>query len=80
MSIVLFAVAVAALAGFLYAETRAAEPVLPLWVFGHRVILAAVLVQLVVGVLLMSLTTYVPLYAQSVLGHGAVMAVSAWPR
>ena len=74
VSIALFGLAVAALVGFGYAETRAAEPVLPLWVFRHRVILAAVLVQLVVGVLLMSLTTYVPLYAQNVLGHGAVMA------
>ena len=53
---------------------RAAEPVLPLWVFRHRVILAAILTSLVVGVLLIGLTSYVPLFAQGVLGHGAVTA------
>jgi EmrB/QacA subfamily drug resistance transporter len=71
-SVTLFAVAIALLAGFLYMETRAAEPVLPLWVFAHRVILPAILVSLVIGVLLMGLTSYIPLYAQGVLGHGAV--------
>ena len=53
-------------------ETRAAEPVLPLWVFRHRVILPAILISLVVGVLLMGITSYIPLFAQGVLGHGAV--------
>jgi len=71
-SVVLFAVAAALLAAFVLVETRAAEPVLPLWVFRHRVILAAILISLVIGVLLMGLTSYIPLYAQGVLGHGAV--------
>jgi EmrB/QacA subfamily drug resistance transporter len=71
-SITLFAVAIALLGGFLYLETRVDEPVLPLWVFAHRVILPAILVSLVIGVLLMGLTSYIPLYAQGVLGHGAV--------
>jgi EmrB/QacA subfamily drug resistance transporter len=73
-SIALFAVAIVLLVGFVVVETRAAEPVLPLWVFRHRVILPAVLVSLVVGVLLMGLTSYIPLFAQGVLGHGAVMS------
>ena len=59
---------------FVLVERRAAEPVLPLWVFRHRVILPAILISLVVGVLLIGLTSYIPLYAQGVLGHGAVMA------
>ena len=62
------------LVAFAVVETRAAEPVLPLWVFRHRVIVPAVLTNLVVGVLLIGLTSYVPLFAQGVLGHGAVMA------
>ena len=62
------------LVAFVWVETRAAEPVLPLWVFRHRVILPAVLTSLVVGVLLIGLTSYVPLFAQGVLGHGAVTA------
>ena len=40
------------LVAFVVVETRAAEPVLPLWVFRHRVILPAILTSLVVGVLL----------------------------
>lgn len=73
-SIGLFAVAGALLALFGVVERRAAEPVLPLWVFRQRVIVSAMLASLVVGVLMMGLSTYVPLYAQTVLGHGAVVA------
>jgi EmrB/QacA subfamily drug resistance transporter len=73
-SIGLFAVAAALLVGFVLVERRAAEPVLPLWVFRHRVLVASMLASIVVGVLMMGLTTYVPLYAQAVLGKGAVVA------
>jgi EmrB/QacA subfamily drug resistance transporter len=73
-SIVLFSVAVLLLAGFVLVERRAAEPVLPLWLFRHRVVVAAMATSLVVGVLMMGLTTYIPLYAQSVLGYGAVVS------
>jgi MFS family permease len=62
------------LALFALVERRAAEPVLPLWVFRKRVLVSAMLASLVVGVLMMGLSTYVPLYAQTVLGHGAVVA------
>jgi EmrB/QacA subfamily drug resistance transporter len=74
ISIALFATSVLLLVAFAWVETRAAEPVLPLWVFRHRVILPAILTSLVVGVLLIGLTSYVPLFAQGVLGHGAVTA------
>jgi EmrB/QacA subfamily drug resistance transporter len=73
-SVTIFAASVALLVAFVLVERRAAEPVLPLWVFRERVLLAAMLASLVVGVLMMGLTTYVPLYAQNVLGHGAVVA------
>lgn len=65
---------VVALGLFVAVERRAAEPVLPLWVFRHRVVGTAMLLSFVVGVLLLVLTTYVPLYAQGVLGTGAVVA------
>ena len=85
-SITLFALAAALLASFALVERRVAEPVLPGWVFRHRVLVAAMLSLLVVGVLMMGLSSYVPLYAQSVLGHGAVasgLALAAltlgWP-
>jgi len=73
-SIGLFASAAVMLIAFVLVERRAAEPVLPLWVFRHRVILPATLTALVVGVLLIGLTSYVPLYGQAVLGHSALMA------
>ena len=62
------------LTGFVLVERRAAEPVLPLWVFRHRVVGAAMAVSLVVGVLMLGLTSYVPLFAQGVLGTGAIVA------
>jgi EmrB/QacA subfamily drug resistance transporter len=73
-SIGLFVAAGVMLVSFVVVERRAAEPVLPLWVFRHRVILPAILTALVVGVLLIALTTYIPLYGQSVLGNSALMA------
>jgi len=72
VSIALFASAAVLLTAFVLAERRAAEPVLPLWLLRHRVVVAAMVTSLVVGVLMMGLSTYVPLYAQSVLGYGAV--------
>ncbi|GAB3246235.1 MDR family MFS transporter [Nocardioides dilutus] len=73
-SIGLFTAAAAMLSAFVLVERRASEPVLPLWVFRHRVILPATLTALVVGVLLIGLTSYIPLYGQSVLGHSALAA------
>src|SRR4051812_30337130 len=73
-SIGLFAVALVLLAGFVLVERRAVQPVLPLWLFRYRVVVAAMATSLVVGVLMMGLTTYIPLYAQSVLGYGAVVS------
>ena len=51
-SILLFAVAAVLLAGFVLVERRAVEPVLPLWLFRHRVVVAAMTTSLVVGVLM----------------------------
>ena len=73
-SVGLFAASAVMLSAFVLVERRAREPVLPLWVFRHRVILPATLTALVVGVLLIGLTSYIPLYGQSVLGHSALMA------
>jgi len=73
-SLLLFGVSAVLLAVFVVVERRAAEPVLPLWLLRNRVVVAAMATSLVVGVLMMGLSTYVPLYAQSVLGYGAVTA------
>ena len=69
-----FVAAGALLAAFVAVEARVSEPVLPLWIFRRRVLNAANSSAFVVGVLMLGLTSYVPLYAQGVLGHGALVA------
>lgn len=59
---------------FGFVEWRAKEPIVPPWVFRHRVLNGTTAASLVVGVLLIGLTSYVPLYAQSILGRGALVA------
>jgi EmrB/QacA subfamily drug resistance transporter len=66
--------AVAALVAFVLVERVAPEPVLPLWVFGRRVLIAGALVSLGVGAVLIGLSSYVPTFVQGVLGTGAVEA------
>jgi EmrB/QacA subfamily drug resistance transporter len=74
VSISLFVASLVLLGSFVMVERRAAEPVLPLWVFRMRVLNVANAGSLVVGVLLMGLSSYVPLFSQKVLGTGALVA------
>ncbi|HYJ76569.1 MAG TPA: MFS transporter [Kineosporiaceae bacterium] len=67
-------VGVLCLVAFVLVERRAAEPVVPLWVFRRPVLVGGALAQLGVGALLIGLDSYVPVYAQGVLGAGAVAA------
>ncbi|MFI6172605.1 MDR family MFS transporter [Nocardia sp. NPDC051052] len=55
-------------------ERRAENPILPLWVFTRRVIIASSLVSVLVGTILIGLTSYVPTFTQGVLGTGALVA------
>jgi EmrB/QacA subfamily drug resistance transporter len=73
-SVAIFVAGAALLVGFVLVEQRAAEPVLPLWVFKRRVLVGGNLVAVVVGAVLMGLTSYLPTYAQGVLGAGALVA------
>jgi EmrB/QacA subfamily drug resistance transporter len=73
-SVGLFVAAAVLLGLFAVVERRTSAPVLPLWLAKNRAVASAMLVSLVVGVLLLGLTSYVPLYAQGVLGTGAVVA------
>ena len=74
VSMSLFAASALLLASFVLVERRAAEPVLPMWVFRMRVLNVTNAGSLVVGVLLMGLSSYVPLFSQKVLGTGALVA------
>ncbi|MQA87174.1 MAG: MFS transporter [Streptosporangiales bacterium] len=73
-SAVLFAVVAVAVAAFVWWERRAADPVLPPWVYGHRVLAGANLGNGAVGVLSIGLTSFLPTFAQGVLGASAVAA------
>ncbi len=73
-SIALFVASIALLATFVLVERRASEPVLPLWVLRMRVLNVVNAGSLVVGVMMMGLSSYVPLFSQKVLGTGAVVA------
>ncbi|WP_327142059.1 MDR family MFS transporter [Nocardia sp. NBC_01327] len=73
-SIALFAAGLLVLILFGLVERRAANPILPLWVLTRRVLVASSLVSLLVGAVLLGLTSYVPTFAQSVLGTGALVA------
>jgi EmrB/QacA subfamily drug resistance transporter len=74
VSITVMTAAVLLLVLFGLVERRAAEPILPLWVFRRRVLVGSNATTLCVGVLLIGLTSYVPLYAQNVLGTTALVA------
>jgi EmrB/QacA subfamily drug resistance transporter len=73
-SIAVLAVGVALLGGFWMVERGEAEPVLPLWVFRRRLLVASSLIAAGVGAILLGLTSYVPTYVQEVLGRGPVVA------
>ena len=73
-SILLFTLAALLLAAFVLIERTVAEPILPLWIFGHRTLVAANLAGLAIGAILIGQSSYVPTYAQRVVGVGAVVA------
>jgi EmrB/QacA subfamily drug resistance transporter len=62
------------LVAFAMWERRAAEPMLPPWVFGRRLLVGAALGSASVGLLTIGLTTFLPTFAQGVLGAGPVAA------
>jgi len=73
-SFALFAGSAALLVAFVWIERTVAEPILPLWVFRHRILVAGNVSGLAIGAILIGQTTYVPTYAQRVVGVGAVVA------
>lgn len=73
-SILLFAGGALVLVAFLLVERRAAEPILPLWVFSRRLVLVVSIFGLGIGATLTGLTSYVPLYLQGALGSSPLIA------
>jgi len=73
-SVALFAIAGLFLVAFLPIERAATEPILPLWVFRPRILVSTNLAGFMIGAILIGLTSYVPTFAQRVVGVGAVVA------
>ena len=73
-SLAVFGVAVAATAAAIVVERHAAEPIMPPWFWGRRVLAGSGLGALGLGVLVIGPTTFLPTYGQEVLGLGAVAA------
>ncbi|MEW9527505.1 MDR family MFS transporter [Microbispora sp. NPDC049125] len=73
-SLLIFAAGAVLVAAFVLVERRAAEPILPLWIFSRRTLIGGNLTGLGIGALLIGLTSYVPTYAEGVLGTGALVA------
>ncbi|GAA2687310.1 MFS transporter [Actinoplanes palleronii] len=62
------------LVAFGFVERTAAQPVLPLWMFRRRLLVTSGQLAVGVGAILMGLSSYVPTYAQQVLGAGPLVA------
>jgi EmrB/QacA subfamily drug resistance transporter len=73
-SVATLAIGVLLLVLFGFAERRAVQPVLPLWMFRRRLLVVSGQLGVAVGAILLGLSSYVPTYAQDVLGTGPLVA------
>jgi EmrB/QacA subfamily drug resistance transporter len=69
--LVLAVLGVVLLVGFVFAEMRAAEPILPMTLFKNRTFSVTSAIGFIVGVSLFGSITYLPLYLQIVKGYTA---------
>jgi EmrB/QacA subfamily drug resistance transporter len=67
----LSALGLATLAGFLFVETRAAEPIMPLHIFRSRNFTLMSVIGFLTGFVMFGATLFLPLYQQSVQGASA---------
>ncbi|WP_323121162.1 MDR family MFS transporter [Burkholderia alba] len=68
------ALGLVAVAGFVYEERLAAEPIIPLMLFRHRTFVLCSLIGFVVGISLFGSVTFIPLYLQVVKGSTPTQA------
>ncbi|HWZ30265.1 MAG TPA: MDR family MFS transporter [Bryobacteraceae bacterium] len=72
----LLAIAVVMLAAFIYVETKAPEPLLPLSLFSDPIIRVCSLANFMVGIGMFGVIIYLPLFMQGVLGVSATRSGS----
>jgi EmrB/QacA subfamily drug resistance transporter len=68
------ALAAVCLGGFVAVERRAAEPIVPPRLFGHRMVVAAAVTGFLAGMAMFGAISFVPLYLQAVSGMSATAA------
>ncbi|HEY3684979.1 MAG TPA: MDR family MFS transporter [Streptosporangiaceae bacterium] len=73
-SAAVFGAAIAFSAAAVVVERRAAEPVMPPWVWGRRLLASVNLATIGFGMLVIGPSTFLPSYAQGVLGLGPIAA------
>ena len=73
-SAVAFGLGGALLTAFVFVERRAAEPILPGWVFSRRLLVTTTLVSVGVGAILIGLASYVPVTLEAALGISPLVA------
>jgi len=85
-SLTVFTVALALMVTTFYVERRAAEPIMPGWLWRDRILAGASLSMMGMGLVMMGPNTYLPTFGQSVLGlrpitAGLVLACMSigWP-
>jgi EmrB/QacA subfamily drug resistance transporter len=72
--VTLFVIAAIALGGFIWAEHRASDPILPLRLFRTNVFSLSVILAFIVGFALLGAMTYLPTYLQYCQGVSATMS------
>lgn len=70
----LFVASVLALVAFVWVESRAAEPILPLRLFRSRVVTVSTVLSFIVGFAMMGSLTYLPVFLQYVGGASATIS------
>lgn len=76
-AVAFFVGGVAALALFVFVEGRAEEPIVPLGLFGERIIAVSAVGNVAMGGVLLGVSVYVPLFVQGSLGGTALAAGAA---
>ncbi|HNU82573.1 MAG TPA: MDR family MFS transporter [Thermoanaerobaculia bacterium] len=69
-----FTLAALLAAATVWVERRAAEPIMPPWLWRHRTLAGSNLAMIGMGIVLMAPTTFLPTFGQAVLGLGAITA------
>lgn len=73
-SLTVFAVALSLMAATFYVERRAAEPIMPGWLWRDRILAGINLSMIGMGIVMMGPNTYLPIFGQSVLGLSPIAA------